>query len=158
MLLADVRETPLTPERAHPQVAPGLPRGGGCPTYVSKGHGQDRRRVGALAQGVGGAPEGLRVVSHGSALGGLAKALLTYARLFGMLSDGGMFSGPRQDFEEEQGVDLDDEEARNVEAGEFCKPISGGGGGASKRKQVHTSVGNSIARTPSAKAKRQRSN
>ncbi|GMK58730.1 hypothetical protein CspeluHIS016_0601720 [Cutaneotrichosporon spelunceum] len=62
-----------------------------------------------------------------------------YKELYGMLADYGLTSGSQADFEEEQGIDNDDEEAKAVEAGEFCHP---GGHGSTKRKRI-TSVGTS---------------
>lgn len=73
-----------------------------------------------------------------------------------MLTDGGLCSGPRSNFEEEQGVEADDDETKTVEGGEFCQPSKII---PTKRKQATTSVGSTAttAGKPSAKAKRARS-
>lgn len=71
-----------------------------------------------------------------------------------MLADGGLCAGPRSDFEEEQGMEGDDDETKAIEAGEFCKPAEVV---PLKRKQVPTTSVGTAARTCSAKAKRARS-
>ncbi|WVQ93843.1 hypothetical protein IAU59_000921 [Kwoniella sp. CBS 9459] len=45
-----------------------------------------------------------------------------YKEIFGMLSDGGQVSD-KTTFEEDQGITPDDEDAVDVEQGEFCKPV-----------------------------------
>ncbi|BEJ07117.1 hypothetical protein CcaverHIS641_0403860 [Cutaneotrichosporon cavernicola] len=72
-----------------------------------------------------------------------------YRDLYGMLTDCGMASGSQADFEEEQGIDNDDDETKAVEAGEFCHPV---GHGSGKRKQP--SSGGSTGRTISVKRTR----
>jgi hypothetical protein len=66
-----------------------------------------------------------------------------------MLAEGGLASGSQADFEEEHGIDGDDEETKAVEAGEFCQSA---GLTSVKRKQP-TSVG-TAGRRPSAKRAR----